>query len=427
MDNARPKVCIICDKSFQSEELFYNHVMFTHEQIYEHFCGECDKSFASKARLEHHTRSQHTKRILPPKNYKNTIQDDVEAIISSKQSQNDKSFTCNICKKVYSRASRLRKHATIHEQIQRNMVLICEKCSIAFATIEDVEDHCNRNHDEIDNTSVNIISKEILFVVCCEYCESAFIDQHRLIQHKRIHLNDEKPFKCEYCMACYETYSKLKTHKNTHLNHQMKFPVQRNYMCDVSDCLKKYRHWSDLMNHRKTVHLINPSIYKCTECEATFYKSWDFSYHKKTVHSISTVRCELCQLECRTPYTLKLHKKKRHSPKVIPSEVRPKRSMAVQRSKKSFDFDVYMRPTNNGAFICNVCEKQLANRNSAKSHIEMIHLGVKHHTCEICDKEYYLRKDYNDHVRRHTAEQPYECTMCTKKFRTASMLSDHRK
>lgn len=417
--------------------------MFTHEQILEHFCNDCDKSFASKNRLEYHARLHHIKRGIPRnENYENLAsnpsdENAINGVGSNKSaSQSEKSFTCNVCHKVYNRSSRLRKHATTHEQAQRNNVLICEQCKQAFATFEDVEEHCNRIHDDVDNENGNIISKEILFVVCCEYCESAFVDDRRLADHKQCHSNDEKPFKCEHCMACFETYSKLKTHKNTHINQQIKFPVQRNYMCDVIECFKKYRHWSDLSNHRKTVHLINPYIYKCTVCEATFYKSWDFSYHKKTVHSISTVKCEVCQLECRTPYTLKLHQKSRHPSndnthgKTRATTIANKKTLKtvpIARSKKTFDFDAFMRQTNEGQLICNICEKQLANRNSAKSHVEMIHLGMKHHQCKDCGKEYYLRKDYNDHVRRHTAEQPYECTICTKKFRTSSMLIDHRK
>lgn len=229
LDNARPKVCIICDFVFQSEESFYNHVMFTHERIFEHFCPDCDKSFASKNRLEHHARLQHTKKRKPNENVTKSPtndNDDEEIVIANRTTQNEKIFSCTVCKKVYNRASRLRKHSTTHEKPERNTVLICEPCSIAFATIEDVEEHCNRIHDDIDNCdNVNIMSKEILFVVCCEYCECAFVDNKRLAQHKKRHLNDDKPFKCEYCMACYETYSKLKTHKNTHINQQIKFPV----------------------------------------------------------------------------------------------------------------------------------------------------------------------------------------------------------
>lgn len=432
LENARPKVCIICELSFENEENFYNHVMFSHERVYEYFCGECDKSFSSNFRLELHIRTHHTKRTVQCGSCDKTFVDKnmLDEHISSKHSaraQTEKLLECSVCKKIYNRSSRLRKHMTIHERQQKNSVLVCEPCSMAFGAIEDIDEHCNRLHED-DN--VNIIRKDLFFVVCCEYCELAFIDNQKLVQHKEIHMSDEKPFKCGFCMACYETYSKLKTHKNTHISQQTKFPVQRHYMCDVNDCWKRYRHWSDLLNHRKTVHLINPSIYKCNDCQQTFYQSWNFSYHKKTVHSITTIKCQSCDFECKNVYNLKTHQKKMHTINTVVksqhSKPKPKPKSETIRSKKAIELDQYLRKSDT-SMVCNICGKQLATRHSARSHIEMIHLKIKNYTCDDCGKEFYLKKDFNDHRRLHTAETPYECTICTKKFRTASMLNDHRR
>ncbi|XP_031630017.1 zinc finger protein 761-like [Contarinia nasturtii] len=422
LKKARPKICIICELKFEKEESFYNHVMFSHERVYEYFCVECDKSFSSNFRLELHIRSHHTKRTVQCSACDKTFVDknmlDEHTCI---RAQTEKSLECPVCRKVYSRSSRLRKHMTSHERLQENSVLICEPCSMVFGGIEDIDEHCNRSHDE---DTVRIIKKNVLYVVCCEYCEFAFIDNEKLAKHKESHLNDEKPFKCGYCMACYETYSKLKTHKNTHLSQQVKFPVQRQYMCDVEECWKPYRHWSDLTNHRKTVHLINPSIYKCNDCEETFYQSWNFSYHKKTVHPMSTMKCDECDFECTTKPSLKSHQKRVHSCNTEPPLTA--KSVAPKPKKKVPEADQFFKELD-GAIVCNICEKQLASRNSARSHIEMIHLKVKNYACEKCGKEFYLKKDYIDHKRLHTAETPYECAICERKFRTASMLNEHRK
>lgn len=431
--------------------------MFSHERVYEYFCSECDKSFSSNFRLECHIRTHHTERTVQCSSCDKSFVDKnmLDEHISSKHSahsQTEKLLECSVCKKVYNRKSRLRKHMTIHERQQKNRVLVCEPCSMAFGAIEDIDEHCNRLHDD----NLNIIERDIFYVVCCEYCECAFVNNQKLVQHKEIHSNDEKPFKCGFCMACYETYSKLKTHKNTHISQQVPFPVQRLYMCDVDDCYKRYRHWSDLLNHRKTVHLINPSIYKCNDCQQTFYQSWNFSYHKKTVHSNTKMKCKLCDFECKTMYVLKNHQRKMHSPyktvataqstseKELNSQLEPEpeqepkitnetvrlkpksKSLKVVRSKKVFEVDKYFRKSDK-SMICNICEKRLATRHSARSHIEMIHFKIKNYTCNECGKEYYLKKDFRDHTRMHTSELPYECALCKKKYRTASMLNDHRR
>ena len=36
--------------------------------------------------------------------------------------------------------------------------------------------------------------------------------------------------------------------------------------------------------------------------------------------------------------------------------------------------------------------------------------------CGICGKIYTTRSNFNVHLRRHTGEKPYKCTICDKKF-----------
>lgn len=417
--------------------------MFSHERVFEYFCEECDRSFSSAHMIELHTRTNHTKCAINSESDQNA---------SNKHAAHaDKSLECAVCKKVYNRSSRLRKHMTTHEEMQKSTVMVCELCAMAFASIDEIDKHFRQHHDD---DHMNVVKKEILFVVCCEFCESAFIDNQQLVKHKECHSNDDKPFKCGFCVATYETYSKLKTHKNTHVNQQVTFPVQRHYMCDVEDCWKRYRHWSDLINHRKTVHLINPSIFKCNDCQQTFYQSWNFSYHKKTVHATADIQCQYCDYQCKNVYNLKAHQKKSHSgPSESKSSVTkptndpPRAAIKVEKTapppaavtttaeasktgtaKKSIEIDQYLRKVDK-TITCTLCEKQLATRTSARSHIEMIHFKIKNFACTECGKKFYLKKDANDHLRVHTAETPYECTMhgCSKKFRTASMLNDHRK
>lgn len=77
--------------------------------------------------------------------------------ISSKHSlRADKSLECTVCKKVYNRSSRLRKHMTTHERMQKSAVLICDPCAMAFASIDEIDEHFQRNHDD---DQVNIVKK----------------------------------------------------------------------------------------------------------------------------------------------------------------------------------------------------------------------------------------------------------------------------
>lgn len=421
MENARPKICLICETTFHEEDKFYNHVMFSHEKVFEHFCDQCDKSFSSKFQLDRHLKLHNVNRKFHclPCNKKFVDKQSLDEH-NAGQHSTDKRLKCNICDKVYSRASRLRKHMTSHEEIVTKEVQTCRECSMAFVSEKLANGHCRRMHDE-DNSFIEYI--ELSAVVCCEFCELAFVHPEKLLSHKHIH-NGEKPYECEFCTTKYETFSQLRTHSNTHNNLKVRFPVQRNYMCDNVDCLKQYRHWSDLINHRKTVHLINPTIFKCSECDVTFYQSWKFDYHKKTFHG-KPEKCTLCDDVLSSSITLKAHMRKKHSAKE-PKEISLKSKL---RKKKTTEIDNYIEQSDESGMYCSQCGKTFPSRNNARSHIEMVHLKIRKHSCSTCDKQFYLKKDLDDHIRLHTAEQPFKCAVesCGKQFRTNSMLCDHKK
>lgn len=406
LPNARPMICIICELRFSREEWFYNHVMFSHERIFEYFCELCDRSFSTQLLLSRHAKlhGDSTPAAKPGKS-------------AGEHSRAD--LTCRICDKTFKRVSRYHKHLTRHEQITSNDVLTCERCALIFPN----EDKANAHSAEVHPDEADAIgSRTLEYALCCEFCESAFYDPDVLIDHKTSHQGDEKPFECQFCGSRYDAFSKLKTHNNSHAKLVVPFPVQRNYMCDVVDCFKRYRHWSDLQCHQKTVHLINPTIYKCPECEATFYNSWQFDYHKKSVHSKPS-KCKLCDRMFQTLMQLKTHTRRAHKRPAGQPTVGGSR----RKSKRStVDISAHIRSEDDKLF-CRDCGKFLPSRNNARSHIEMVHLKIKNFDCSVCGKAFYLRKDFEDHERLHTADTPFHCSQCSKQFRTSSLLTEHRK
>lgn len=348
-----------------------------------------------------------------------------------------KPLKCDLCAKSYTRKSRLQKHMKSHTIFETSTLANCEMCNAIFIDDDEAMAHYRNLHDAGD-------SDEILFgyetydkVYVCEFCELAFGTIDSVLAHRQVHIGDLK-FECPYCESKYDTYSKKRTHQLIHKNQMETYPVARHYICDQDDCFKSYIHWSSLTAHRKTTHLINPSIIKCTECPETFYRSWTYDYHKKTVHG----ECELCPICNKGFYkknSLEMHMQRVH----IDDRKRSNINSRGDAAEEMVDED-------NGVFSCKECGKQCPSKYNAISHVSMVHLKVRNMVCDICDKRFYQKGDLNDHYRlvcktkgigrmiipllislifrlQHTKEKPFTCQYCPYSSRKRSMLVTHER
>ncbi len=75
-------------------------------------------------------------------------------------------------------------------------------------------------------------------------------------------------------------------------------------------------------------------------------------------------------------------------------------------------------------WICPICDKALAHRESMPRHIRLHKLEYKHH-CEVCGKGFMDKWALKGHMTKHTNEKPYSCHLCDAKYAYKHIFKNH--
>ncbi|XP_030011641.1 zinc finger protein 836-like [Sphaeramia orbicularis] len=74
-------------------------------------------------------------------------------------------------------------------------------------------------------------------------------------------------------------------------------------------------------------------------------------------------------------------------------------------------------------FSCPVCKKQFKQSSHVREHM-VLHTGEKY-VCSVCGKRFSHNSNLHRHIRIHTGEQPFSCTICKKQFSRKSSVQMH--
>uniref|UniRef100_A0A1Y9H2T4 Protein krueppel n=1 Tax=Anopheles dirus TaxID=7168 RepID=A0A1Y9H2T4_9DIPT len=74
---------------------------------------------------------------------------------------------------------------------------------------------------------------------------------------------------------------------------------------------------------------------------------------------------------------------------------------------------------------CTLCSKVFNFQYSLKDHMTRVHSEVRRLGCPICGKLFKVKQALAMHLRSHSAEQPYACSQCPKRFKSRFAKKTH--
>ncbi|XP_017883029.1 zinc finger protein 2 homolog isoform X1 [Ceratina calcarata] len=307
--------CEYCELSFKKKSSLERHVVVIHWQADSCTCVDCGQSFRDRKALNKHRYITHAdKKIYKCERcetyFSRMYHLNRHVMHSGCHGNIIKTFSCQVCEKVFTRKDNLRDHLRTHAGTPQRQKKPCRYCPKEFSTNQQLLIH------ERAHTGERPLQ--------CDLCPKSFMSSLALKKHRRIHTG-EKPFECKYCQKKFAARETLNRHQRTHTGekphacqycgksfiqgaqlraHIFHHTGENGFYCDV--CGKAFNRRARLNVHKKFVHE-GATPFTCKVCEKKFIRKEDLVKHEMLHTGVKPFKCDKCEKAFSTKSSLQAH------------------------------------------------------------------------------------------------------------------------
>lgn len=191
---------------------------------------------------------------------------------------------------------------------------------------------------------------------------------------------------------------------------------------------KTFTHPSALRRHHRKVHT-GFGEFICQHCNKRFVRSDLMEKHINTVHSLKSIKCELCPATFNTAIKLKKHSRVHKEPFVKPAIIVHRCQECHQpfNDHEKLARHLEMSHNPNNPFKCEVCLKRLSSQSALCRHMKLLHtLQTKSFKCDECGKSFGRLEHFKNHtIMLHNPANPFKCGICRQTYSTKQSLDKH--
>lgn len=193
-------------------------------------------------------------------------------------------------------------------------------------------------------------------------------------------------------------------------------------------CQKSFSCSSTLRLHEISKHSTSSDGNYCKLCEINFLTHHEYKRHFKSVH-VPSISCQHCSKPFVSEESLRSHIRQFHdSTKNIKCNQIKCNAIFNSNNKMEEHFKLKHTKIDEKIFICDLCGVSYSRKDRLKDHLLSHHIEkVKSYKCKFCDFSTHRETYLGVHVRLHTEEPKYSCTICEKTFITEVVLRAHIK